>query len=170
MMTISPDSVEVLRQFYKDDEQWGRSSTAENDTSQLKHKTNWSQEIGPAHQRLDGQVRPGYQRPDAARRSCSLLLRLKINARVVRERRKSTSRTWWSWRRRLRTSVCTHISTYSSSCLSTPPAVPPVTPNAVAYVSWRIYALEFTFLSQHAASGPPLTPDAVAPRCRCKAN
>ncbi|KAJ7434878.1 hypothetical protein FB451DRAFT_1195027 [Mycena latifolia] len=78
MMTISPDSVDVLRQFYKDDEQWGQivkrfREAAENDTNQLKHKTNWSQEIGPAHQRLDGQVRPGYQTPDAARRSCSLV-------------------------------------------------------------------------------------------------
>ncbi|KAJ7472569.1 hypothetical protein FB451DRAFT_299346 [Mycena latifolia] len=50
-----------------------RQAPAENDTSQLKHKTNWSQEIGPAHQRLDGQVRPGYQTPDAARRSCFLV-------------------------------------------------------------------------------------------------
>ncbi|KAJ7492879.1 hypothetical protein FB451DRAFT_1552144, partial [Mycena latifolia] len=121
MMTISPDSVGVLRQFYKDDEQWGQivkrfREAAENDTSQLKHKTNWSQEIGPAHQRLDASEK---HQSDAVE---------------------------------------------PAEATPTPPAVPPVTPNAVAYVSWRIYALEFTFLSQRAASGPPLTPDAVAMR------
>ncbi|KAJ7436635.1 hypothetical protein FB451DRAFT_1417345 [Mycena latifolia] len=153
MMTISPDSVGVLRQFYKDDEQWGQivkrfREAAENDTSQLKHKTNWSQEIGPAHQRLDGQVRPGYQTPDAARRSCSL---------VTPPQNQCSSRARASEKHQ-------SDAVEPAEATPTPPAVPPVTPNAVAYVSWRIYALEFTFLSQRAASGPPLTPDAVAMR------
>ncbi|KAJ7471007.1 hypothetical protein FB451DRAFT_1399756 [Mycena latifolia] len=148
MMTISPDSMEVLREFYKDDTQWGRiikrfreaaGHARQNDTSGLKHKTHYV--LSDCRKRLDPPISDstvksdrGTNHPMLRNEIAPWSLRLKINARVARE-----------------PSEQHHVNAVEPpEATSAPPAEPPLTPEAVA-------ALKALMKGQLTSGKPALT-------------
>ncbi|KAJ7678370.1 hypothetical protein B0H17DRAFT_1206824 [Mycena rosella] len=96
MMAISPDSLEVLREFYKDKKEWPRivkhfraqaASARQQDTNNLKHKTHYvpddpTKPLTPAVSESTSKSDRSINHPMLRNSIVSWPLRLKINARM----------------------------------------------------------------------------------------